>query len=219
VKRELNPKMLYFGTPVVLVSSLNSDGSTNVAPMSSAWWVGKTAMLGLSVNSHTVRNLEQRPMCVLNLVDESMVDAIDRLALLTGRADVPDYKRARGYSYQPDKFTAAGLTPARLGEGLPDGVAESPIHMVGRVQAMYDIDEPDAGLRALAVTVLHTHVDESLLMAHHPAYIDPLRWNPLFMKFTEYFSGATLTRPSSLARGWDMPEIDADGALAGSSTG
>ncbi len=47
MKRELNPKMLYFGTPVVLVSSLNSDGSTNVAPMSSAWWVGKTAMLGL----------------------------------------------------------------------------------------------------------------------------------------------------------------------------
>jgi hypothetical protein len=27
------------------------------------------------------------------------------------------------------------------------------------------------------------------------------------MKFTEYFSGATLTRPSSLARGWDMPPV------------
>src|SRR5262249_33296172 len=69
VKRELNPKMLYFGTPVILVSSLNADGTTNIAPMSSAWWVGQTAMLGLSVNSQTVRNLEQRPACVLNLVD------------------------------------------------------------------------------------------------------------------------------------------------------
>src|SRR5215471_356270 len=87
VKRELNPKMLYFGTPVLLVSSLNPDGTTNLAPMSSAWWVGKTAMLGLSVNSQTVRNLEQRPWCVLNLVDGGMVDAIDRIALLTGRPD------------------------------------------------------------------------------------------------------------------------------------
>ena len=209
MKRELNPKMLYFGTPVVLVSSLNSDGSTNVAPMSSAWWVGKTAMLGLSVNSQTVRNLQERPMCVLNLVDQSMVDAIDRLALLTGRSDVPDYKRARGYSYEPDKFTAAGLTPAKAGACMPDAVAESPIQMVGRVQAMHEIDGPDSGLRAIEVAVLHTHVEEDLLMANHPTYIDPLRWNPLFMKFTEYFAGATLTRPSSLARGWDMPPLPA----------
>jgi flavin reductase (DIM6/NTAB) family NADH-FMN oxidoreductase RutF len=34
VKRVLNPKMLYFGTPVLLVSSLNADGTTNQAPMS-----------------------------------------------------------------------------------------------------------------------------------------------------------------------------------------
>jgi flavin reductase (DIM6/NTAB) family NADH-FMN oxidoreductase RutF len=207
VKRELNPKMLYFGTPVVLVSSLNSDGSTNIAPMSSAWWVGKTAMLGLSVSSQTVRNLQERPNCVLSMVDEGMVDAIDRLALLTGRPDVPDYKRARGYSYEPDKFTAAGLTPATLGTRVPAGVAESPIHMVGRVQAIHDIDEPDSGLQALEIAVLETHVDEDLLMASHPRYIDPLQWNPLFMKFTEYFSGATLTGPSSLARGWDMPPV------------
>jgi flavin reductase (DIM6/NTAB) family NADH-FMN oxidoreductase RutF len=199
--------MLYFGTPVVLVSSLNGDGTTNVAPMSSAWWVGNTAMLGMSVNSQTVRNLEQRPYCVLNLVDSSMVDAIDRLALLTGRPDVPEYKRARGYTYAADKFAAAGLTPAPFGDGRPSGVAESLIHMEGRVETIREIDGPDSGLRALEVAVERTHVDEGLLMANHPTYIDPLSWDPLFMKFTEYFAGATLSRPSSLARGWDMPEI------------
>ena len=67
-------------------------------------------------------------MCVLNLVDESMVDAIDRLALLTGRPDVPDYKRARGYSYQPDKFAAAGLTRAPLGEPAGRGRGEPGPH-------------------------------------------------------------------------------------------
>jgi flavin reductase (DIM6/NTAB) family NADH-FMN oxidoreductase RutF len=207
--RVLNPKMLYFGTPVVLVSSLNEDGSTNVAPMSSAWWLGKTAMLGLSASSQTVRNLEQRPACVLNLADAAMVDAVDRLALLTGRPDVPDYKRARGYRYEPGKFTAARLTRAPFGAGLPCGVAESRIQLEGRVRAVHQIDGPESGLRALEVPVSRTHVDDSLLMAGHPGYIDPLAWDPLLMKFTEYFSGAELARPSSLARGWDMPALPA----------
>jgi flavin reductase (DIM6/NTAB) family NADH-FMN oxidoreductase RutF len=215
VKRELNPKMLYFGTPVVLVSSLNDDGSTNIAPMSSAWWVGSTAMLGLSVNSQTVRNLERDPRTVLNLVDASMVDAVDRLALLTGRADVPEYKRARGYTYKPDKYRAAGLTPAMFDPESPAGVAESLIQMEGRVQAIHDIDEDGSGLRALEVRVLHTHVDESMLMANHPNYIDPLRWHPLIMKFTEYFAGGELARPSSLAQGWGMPQLHAGSAALG----
>jgi flavin reductase (DIM6/NTAB) family NADH-FMN oxidoreductase RutF len=209
VKRELHPKMLYFGTPVVLVSSLNDDGSTNIAPMSSAWWVGNTAMLGLSVNSQTVRNLQQRPACVLNLADAAMVEAVDRLALLTGRPDVPAYKRDRGYRYEPDKYAAAGLTPTAAEAGQPTAVAQSPIHLHGRVRAIHDIDGTDSGLRAMEVAVLRTHVEQRLLMDQHPNYIDPLRWDPLIMKFTEYFAGAHLTRPSSLARGWDMPRLPA----------
>jgi flavin reductase (DIM6/NTAB) family NADH-FMN oxidoreductase RutF len=212
VKHVLNPKMLYFGTPVVLVSSLNRDGSTNIAPMSSAWWVGNTAVIGLSANSQTVRNLRERPTCVLNLADATMVDAVDRLALLTGRPDVPGYKLARGYRYEPDKFTAAGLTQAAFGPGMPSGVAESQIQLEGRVRVIHDIDAADSGLRAIEVAVLSTHVDDDLLMSGHPGYIDPRRWDPLFMKFTEYFSGASLIWPSSLARGWDMPPLPGAGA-------
>ena len=217
MKRELNPKMLYFGTPVILVSSLNADGTTNIAPMSSVWWVGQTAMLGLSAQSQTVRNLEQRPACVLNLVDGGMVDAIDRIALLTGRPDVPGYKQARGYTYEPDKFAAAGLSAEHRGDGLPAAVAESPVQLAGEVRAIHEIDGPDSGLRALEVAVLRTHVDDGLLMTGHPNYIDPLRWDPLLMKFTEYFSGAELSRPSSLARGWDMPELATEGPATAST--
>jgi hypothetical protein len=38
-------------------------------------------------------------------------------------------------------------------------------------------------------------------------YIDPLRWDPLIMKFTEYFAGGAPAYPSSLARGWQMPPL------------
>ena len=36
----IEPAILYFGTPVVLIGTCNEDGSCNLAPMSSAWWVG-----------------------------------------------------------------------------------------------------------------------------------------------------------------------------------
>jgi flavin reductase (DIM6/NTAB) family NADH-FMN oxidoreductase RutF len=42
-----DPAILYFGTPVVLISTLNFDGTPNLAPMSSAWWLGHHGMLGL----------------------------------------------------------------------------------------------------------------------------------------------------------------------------
>ncbi len=44
----IEPAILYFGTPVVLIGSSNEDGSHNLAPMSSAWWVGWRCMLGLA---------------------------------------------------------------------------------------------------------------------------------------------------------------------------
>ncbi len=35
--RVSEPAILYFGTPVVLVSTLNADGSPNLAPISSVF--------------------------------------------------------------------------------------------------------------------------------------------------------------------------------------
>jgi flavin reductase (DIM6/NTAB) family NADH-FMN oxidoreductase RutF len=32
----IEPSILYLGTPVVLISTLNEDGGANIAPMSSA---------------------------------------------------------------------------------------------------------------------------------------------------------------------------------------
>jgi flavin reductase (DIM6/NTAB) family NADH-FMN oxidoreductase RutF len=209
VKRIVEPKVLYFGTPVVLISSRNPDGTTNLGPMSSAWWLGYTAMLGMSAGSQTVKNLTERPDCVLNLVDPDMVAALDRIALLTGSREMSDAKRARGYRYEPDKFAAAGVTrtPAELVD--VDLVHESPINLEGRIEAIHPIGEPGSNLRALEMTIHRVHVREDLLMANE-RYIDPLRWDPLIMKFTEYFAGGTPAYESSLARGWQMPPLQLD---------
>lgn len=51
--RTIEPTILYFGTPVALISTLNPDGTPNLAPMSSAWWLGWSCMLGLGQMGQT----------------------------------------------------------------------------------------------------------------------------------------------------------------------
>ena len=80
----VDPAILYWGTPVVLVSTLNEDGSANLAPISSAFWLGHTATLGFGLTSHSLANLQRTGECVLNLPGPDQVSAVDRLALTTG---------------------------------------------------------------------------------------------------------------------------------------
>src|SRR5947207_1835400 len=78
----IEPSILYFGTPVILVSTLNEDRTLNIAPMSSAWWLGWNCMLGLGSSSQTAKNLTREKECVLNLPSVAQVDAVDLLANL-----------------------------------------------------------------------------------------------------------------------------------------
>jgi flavin reductase (DIM6/NTAB) family NADH-FMN oxidoreductase RutF len=209
MKTVVEPKVLYFGTPVVLISSRNADGSTNLGPMSSCWWLDRSAMLGMSASSQTVRNLTERPECILNLVEPAMVAALDRIALLTGAQEMSEAKRRRGYRYEPDKFAAGGLTREPGGLVPVDAVEQSPITLEGRIVAIHHVGAQDSNLRALEMSVERVNVRDDLLMETHPDHIDPLRWDPLIMKFTEYFAGGSPAYPSSLARGWDMPPLHA----------
>jgi Flavin reductase like domain len=89
----VEPAILYAG-PVVLISTLNQDDSTNLSPMSSAWWLGWSCMLGLDATSKTMENLRRTRECVLNLASADMVEAVDRLALLTGSNPLPLHKKS-----------------------------------------------------------------------------------------------------------------------------
>src|SRR5208282_410554 len=108
----IEPSILYFGTPVVLISTMNEDGSANIAPMSSAFWLGWRGVLGLASSSKTTENMMRTGECVLNLPSVNEVGAVNRLARLTGSNPVPASKVAKGYAYEPRKFETAGLTRA-----------------------------------------------------------------------------------------------------------
>lgn len=51
-----DPAILDFGTPVVLISNQNEDGTPNLVLMSAAWRPGHRCMLGLAATTHATQN-------------------------------------------------------------------------------------------------------------------------------------------------------------------
>ena len=190
--------ILYFGTPVALISTLNEDGSPNIGPMSSAWWLGSSCMLGLGGVSKTSDNLIRTGECVINLPSVDQADYVDRLALTTGRESVPEYKRLRGYRYVPDKFTVSGLTPLKSDLVKPPRILQCPVHMEGIVHSYHAFDDKVSAY-SFEVRIKRIHIDDSLLMDDDPTRVDPQKWKPLIMSFREFFSLTEQVRSSQLA--------------------
>lgn len=178
----IEPSILYFGTPVVLISTLDPDGRVNVAPMSSVWWLGWGAMLGLDSASQTTANLRRTGECVLNLAGEENATQVDALALLTGRSRVPLHKRALGYRTCRQKLEVAGLTTTASDVVDTPRLVELPIQLEARVAALrpFGRDDPRMAVSATSVELVveAVHVDEGLRVEGHPHRVDPDRCVP-----------------------------------------
>jgi len=195
--KTIESTILYFGTPVALITSLNQDGAPNICPMSSAWWLGWSCMLGLGAMSKTSENLIRTRECVINLPSQKQVSHVDRLALTTGKDPVPEKKREWGYRHEADKFDVAGLTPTPSLVVGPPRIRECPVQMEGVVQDVRPFGK-NVTANVFEVHILKLHVDESLLL-ENGRHIDPVRWQPLIMSFCRFFGLGGEVHPSRLA--------------------
>jgi len=198
-----DPSILYFGTPVVLVSTVNENNSYNLAPISSAFWLGWRCMIGISAFSKTTENLLRTGQCVLNLPSVAQVDAVDRLALKTGSNPVPEGKKQKGYQYKPDKFETAGLTAVQSGLVNAPRVLECPVQLEAELVAIHPIADEHEQLRGKLISVelriVRVHLDESILIDGYSNRVDPDKWRPLIMSFQEFYGLGDKVRPSKLA--------------------
>jgi flavin reductase (DIM6/NTAB) family NADH-FMN oxidoreductase RutF len=201
--KTIEPTILYFGTPVALISTLNEDGSPNLAPMSSAWWLGWSCMLGLGAMGKTSENLIRSRECVINLPSQDQVSFVDRLAMTTGKNPVPEKKASWGYRYEPDKFGVSGLTAQRSLSVLPPRVRECPVQMEGIVHDVRPFGK-NVNANCFEVHITKLHVLEELLVPGDKAgdprrQIDPVKWKPLIMSFCRFFGVGEEVHPSRLA--------------------
>ncbi|MDJ1483031.1 flavin reductase family protein [Cytophagaceae bacterium YF14B1] len=199
-----NPSILYFGTPVVLISTLNENNSYNLAPISSAFWLGWRCMIGISALSKTTENLLRTGECVLNLPSVNEVAAVNRLALTTGSNPVPEGKLAKGYRFESAKFEIAGLTPVESEIVTAPRVLECPVQMEAQLIATHPIAEENAAQRGKIVSielkVVRVYLEESIQMKDNPDRVDPDKWRPLIMSFQQFYGLGEQVHPSILAQ-------------------
>jgi flavin reductase (DIM6/NTAB) family NADH-FMN oxidoreductase RutF len=183
--RVVEPKVIYPGTPVALLSTCNPDGTPNLAPMSSFWALGWSAMLGLGLGGQTCANLRRTGECVINLVDAPLWEAVERLAPLTGRNPPPPHVLAYDGRYVADKFAAAGLTPVPSDVVAPPRVGECSLQLEARVLSLEPL-RGESDCAAVEARVLRVHAAAAIVTANG-RHIDPARWQPLLYNFRRYF--------------------------------
>jgi flavin reductase (DIM6/NTAB) family NADH-FMN oxidoreductase RutF len=195
--RVVRPRVLYAGTPVVLLATRNDDGTANLAPASSYWALGQMLALGLETEGHTLANLQARPQLTVNFPSPPLWRAVERIADLTGRRDVPVSKADR-YAFHADKFAAAGLTAQPSDLVGPPRVAECLLQLEAEVRRItpgvtgdYAIGEAE---------VVRVHADPRIIADDE--HIDPLAWQPIVYSFRHYFGiGEPLGSRGSGSRG------------------
>lgn len=209
----IDPAILYFGTPVVLVSSENEDGSANVAPISSAWWLGKYCMLGFGARSKTPANILRTGQCVLNLPSVDQVSAVDRLARTTGSDPVPAHKVQMGYRHEKDKIGLAGFQADPSALVRPPRLRQCPVQLEAVLERAHPLADSNPEARGLLVgievKIVRVHVEDSIRMAGHQDRIDPDLWRPLMMSFCQFYGLGERVHSSRLA---EIPESAYRGA-------
>lgn len=193
----IRPSILYFGTPVVLVSTVDAAGRANLTPISSAWALGYRLLLGMATASQGCANLLAQGEAVINVPGPGQQPAVEAIAATTGRAEPPEHKRRMGYRFEPDKFGRAGLSPLPAIAVQPPRVAQCPLQLEARLlqclpAARRGDEEPDFVTLELEVLEVHAHTD---IVRPGTQQIDTARWSPLLYVFRHYFgTGARLGR-------------------------
>ncbi|MBS0294725.1 MAG: flavin reductase family protein [Proteobacteria bacterium] len=176
------PPILYVGTPVVLISTLNPDGTANLAPNSSVFALGDRLTLGVGMGWRTFENLEREREAVLNFPDARLWPQVERLAGLTGQDHPPAH--APSFECVKDKFGRAGLTPIPSETVGPPRVDECPIQAEVEVLAIHPA-APGEDVAYVETCWRRVHVHERLSVAGTQR-IHPARWDPLFYIFRHY---------------------------------
>jgi flavin reductase (DIM6/NTAB) family NADH-FMN oxidoreductase RutF len=193
---EVNLPVLYVGTPVALITTLNENDTANISPMSSAWALVDRVVLGMSSTSKGRENAVRERELVINFPEASQWANVEALARSTGRDPVPSHKRAIGYQFDSSKFETAGLTPQQSRTVRPPRILQCPLQLEARVVAVHEPglhwpSERPESFQIIETMITKVHAHSSIV--GDPNRIDVTAWKPLFYVFRHYFStGADL---------------------------
>lgn len=143
--------------PIAWVSTLSADGRTNLAPFS--FFQGVTSappsLLFIPVNTRdgskkdTVRNLEQVPEFVVNVVPAALAESMNACAALL--------------PYGESEFSAFNIEAAPSEKVRPPHVARSPVSFECRVHQIVPVGEGPFAANVVIGLILSMRVDDAVL--------------------------------------------------------
>ena len=180
----ITPSILYYGTPITLISTVNEHSQANISPISSSWALGDRVVLGFSLDAQGFLNLEQNRECVINVASPEALEGIGKIADTTGRN--PPSSVGRDYTFEADKFALGNFTKLESDLVQPPRIAECPLQLEAKVLAIHVL-AGDVGLAAVETQVVRVHARADIVVPG-TNHIDPQLWHPLFYVFRHYFS-------------------------------
>ncbi|MCV2366398.1 pyridoxamine 5'-phosphate oxidase family protein [Paucibacter sp. DJ1R-11] len=160
-QRSIRLSVLYFGTPVALLATVNPDGRSNLSPISSVWSLADRLVLGLGLEGQAWLNLQRHADCVLNLPSARQWPQVERLARATGRAELLQAERAPECPLQVEARLASPLSadPVQAAQARGFAIVE------------------------LQILRVHAHEDITVPGSQH---VDTQAWQPLIYLFRHY---------------------------------
>lgn len=178
--KKINFESLYYGFPVILLTTIDNEGITNIAPISSSWVLDNNIVIGLGTSSKSFENLKINPEAVLNLPDETLYENVEKIAPYTGKTDVSKEKANMGYKFSKDKFLIGSFTSEKSIDIKPDKISESPIQIETKVLKINIRD----WYAIIELEIISVYAFEELL--NNSKYLDSDKWHPLIYNFRKY---------------------------------
>lgn len=175
----INPQMFYYGFPVILLTTCDNQGNTNITPISSSWCLGNNVVIGLSTQGKAFENLLNVPEAVLNLPDDTMWQQVEAIADVTGSDPIPDFKQGI-YHFCDDKFSRGHFTPQQAIHIRPARILECPLQ--AEMQLVKINEREDYAIVEFKIVQVHAETD--LIFAENK--INPTKWKPLIYNFRHY---------------------------------
>lgn len=162
LKIEKEPSTFLYPCPVVLVTTVNNNGTPNIVTLA---WVGVAnstpPMLSIAVREqrHSHGNLMKTKEFVVNIPSSDLVLQTDHCGTVSGK--------------EHDKFAETGLTPEPSKIVKPPGIRECPVNVECRVRHTINLGSHDLFIGE----VVAARVEESVLGAD--GRVDVRRAKPL----------------------------------------
>jgi flavin reductase (DIM6/NTAB) family NADH-FMN oxidoreductase RutF len=146
--------------PIAWVSTLNGDGTANLAPFSffsgvgsdpptCLFCVGRKTRVEVGTKKDTWANVERTGEYVIHIVPDALAQRMN----LTSKE----------YPHGFDEFEVAGVTKAPSARVAPPRVVEAPIAMECRLLQLHEVGEPGDGTAVVIGEILYWHVHDEIV--------------------------------------------------------